>query len=165
MGLYQKFGEFGSAQEINELASNLLKEGDKKSIRTLAKENGLPVEFAELFICGDIEVLCDEQTAAIGKIDAEREDLKPKGIMVDWADYIMTCCLEDIRMAEVVRKKGKSLKGCIGALLKWGFAHQTNVDKEILKASGVKASKVTFGMPGQAEARRIIRDYYMGGGK
>lgn len=165
MGLYQKFGEFGSANEINELARNLRAEGDKKSIKALAEENGLPKEFAELFICGDIEELCDEQTAAIGKIEAEKKDLKPKGIMVDWADYIMTCCLEDIRMAEVVRKKGKSLKGCIGALLKWGFAHQTDVDKKILKASGVKASKVTFGMPGQAEARKIIREYYLGGNK
>lgn len=165
MGLYQKFGEFGSAQEINELASNMLKEGDKKSIRTLAKENGLPEEFAEMFIAKDMTDLCDAQTAAYGKIEVECQDLKPAGIMVDWAEYIKVCCLEEDRMAEAVRKKGKSLKGCIGKLLEWGFKHQKEVDREILKAAGVNASKVTFGMPGEAEARKIIRDYYTGGGK
>lgn len=165
MGLYQKFGEFGSAKEINDLAVNLLKEGDKKSIKALAEENGIPKEFAEMFIQGDIEDLCDAYTAAYGKIDAECKDLKPVGIMVDWAEYIKTCCLEEETMAEAVREKGRSIKGCIGKLLEWSFKNQKEVDKEIIKAAGVNASKVTFGMPGQAEARKIIRDYYLGGRK
>ena len=108
MALYGEFGEFGSADEINELAKNLLTEGDKA------------------------------------------------------VEYIKAVCLEDDRMAKAVRKKGKTLKGCIGKILKWAFKNQQPVDKDIIKAAGVKAGKVTLGMPGQAKARELIRSYYGG---
>lgn len=160
--LYGKFGEFDSADTLNELAGNLLKEGDKDSIKALAKENGIPEEFAKMFISGDIPVLCDVQTAAVGKIDVEAKELKPQDIMVDWVEYIKAVCLEDDRMAKAVRKKGKTLKGCIGKILEWAFKNQQPVDKDIIKAAGVKAEKVTLGMPGQAKARELIRSYYGG---
>lgn len=160
--LYGKFGEFDSADTLNELAGNLLKEGDKDSIKALAKENGIPEEFAKMFISGDIPVLCDVQTAAVGKIDVEAKELKPQDIMVDWVEYIKAVCLEDDRMAKAVRKKGKTLKGCIGKILEWAFKNQQPVDKDIIKAAGVKAKKVTLGMPGQAKARELIRSYYGG---
>ena len=162
MALYEKFGEFDSADTLNELAENLLKEGDKASIKALAKENGIPEEFARMFISGDIPVLCDVQTAAVGKIDVEANELKPQDIMVDWVEYIKAVCLEDDRMAKAVRKKGKTLKGCIGKILEWAFKNQHEVDKDIIKAAGVKAGKVTLGMPGQAKARELIRSYYGG---
>ena len=38
--MFDKFGEFDSAEEINELAVNLRREGNKKSIYEVAKENG-----------------------------------------------------------------------------------------------------------------------------
>lgn len=162
MAIFDKFGEFGSADEINELAKNLLKEGDKASIKALAKENGIPEEFAKMFISGDIPVLCDVQTAAVGKIDVEAKELKPQDIMADWTEYIKAVCMEDEAMAVAVRKKDKSLKGCIGALLKWSFGHQQPVDKDILKEAKVSARKVTLGIPGQATARKLIRGYYGG---
>lgn len=162
MAIFDKFGEFGSADEINELAKNLLTEGDKASIKALAKENGIPEEFAKMFISGDIPVLCDVQTAAVGKIDVEAKELKPQDIMADWTEYIKAVCMEDEAMAVAVRKKDKSLKGCIGALLKWSFGHQQPVDKDILKEAKVSASKVTLGIPGQATARKLIREYYGG---
>ena len=65
-------------------------------------------------------------------------------------------------MAAAVRKKGKSLKGCIAALLKWSFGNQHPVDGKILKAAGVTASRCTLGIPGMATARRIITEYYLG---
>lgn len=162
MALYGKFGEFDSADRLNELAGNLLKEGDKASIKALAKENGIPEEFAKMFISGDIPVLCDVQTAAVGKIDVEAKELKPQDIMADWTEYIKAVCMEDEAMAVAVRKKDKSLKGCIGALLKWSFGHQQPVDKDILKEAKVSAGKVTLGIPGQATARKLIRGYYGG---
>ena len=158
--MFEKFGEFNSADEINELAQNLLKEGDKESIYALAKENGILKDYADMMVDGTFPMLCDATMAANGKIDVEAEDLKPKGIMVDWCDYIRAVCMEDGEMAENVRKKGKSLKGCFGKLLKYAFEHQEEVDKDIIKAAGVKASRVTFGMPGQKEARKLIREYY-----
>jgi hypothetical protein len=160
--MFGKFGEMGSADEINELAGNLLTEGDTVSIKTLAEENGIPVEYAEMYISGDIPVMCDAQTAAAGKIDIEAAELKPQDIMADWVEYIKAVCIEDEDMARKVRAKGKSLKGCIGALLKWSFGHQQPVDKDILKEAKVSASKVTLGIPGQATARKLIREYYGG---
>ena len=162
MALYEKSGEFDSADRLNELAGNLLKEGDKASIKALAKENGIPEEFAKMFISGDIPVLCDVQTAAVGKIDVEAKELKPQDIMADWVEYIKAVCIEDEDMALKVRAKGKSLKGCIGELLKWSFGHQQPIDKDILKEAKVSASKVTLGIPGQATAKKLIRDYYGG---
>lgn len=38
--MFDKFGEMSSYTEINELAANLLQEGDLDSLKELAKENG-----------------------------------------------------------------------------------------------------------------------------
>ncbi len=160
--MFERFGEFGSAGEINETAVNLRKEGDMESIRVLAEENGIDEEIAEVFIDGDLLYLCDEMTAAIGKIDVEAGELKPEEIMLDWTEYIKARCSEDGRMAAAVRNKGKSLKGCIGALLSWSFRHQIPVDGDILKAAKVNAGKVTLGIPGIGTAKKIITDYYLG---
>ena len=156
-----KFGEFETAVEINELAKNLLAEGDLDSIRLLAKENGIPGDYAEYFISGDILGICDVTSTAIGKLDLEADELQAEGIMIDWVDYIKTQCMESNEIARAVKTKKKSLKDCIGKLLKWGFEHQKSVDEEIIKAAGVNAGRVTFGMPGMAEAKKIIRSYYL----
>lgn len=160
--MFERFGEFGSAEEINETAVNLRKEKDMESIRVLAKENGIEEDIVELFIGGDILYLCDDMTAAIGKIDVEAAELKPEEIMLDWTEYIKARCFEDGRMAAAVRYKGKSLKGCIAALLSWSFKHQIPVDRDILKAAKVNAGKVTLGIPGIGTAKKIITEYYLG---
>lgn len=163
--MFERFGEFNSAEEINTLAVNLRKEGDVESIRVLAGENGLPGEIAECFIDGDILYLCDAMTAAIGKIETECAELKPVEIMQDWVEYIKEQCFEDERMAAGVRKKGKSLEGCIGALLKWSFGHQIQVEKKIMQAAGVTAQRCTLGIPGMGTAKKLITEYYLGKGK
>lgn len=161
MALYEKFGEFDSVAEINLLAENLFNEGDMESILTLSRENGIPEEYAQMYIDGETEELTDASTAAIGKIEVEEADLNAKDIIyTDWISYIKAECMGNDRMAKAVRAKEKSLKGCIGAILKWAFAHQQPVDKEILQAAGVKASRVTLGMPDKAVANKLIREYY-----
>ena len=163
--MFDKFGEMNSYKEINELADNLFNEGDQESLKEMAKENGIMQEFVEMYLQGDIPVLCDPLTAALGKIDVEAEELKPKEIMEDWVEYLRGQCMENEILAHQVRKKGKSLKGCIAALLKWSFANQIPVGQDILKEAGVKAGRVTLGIPGMARAKKIITDYYMGGEK
>jgi hypothetical protein len=160
--MYDLFGEFDSAAEINETAVNLRKEGDIDSIRKLAAENGIDEAAAGLFISGDLLYLCDDMSAAIGKIETEAAELKPVEIMNDWMEYIKARCFEDASMAAAVRKKGKSLKGCIAALLTWSFKNQHEVDKDIIKAAGVTAGRCTLGIPGMGTAKRIITDYYLG---
>lgn len=160
--MFDKFGEMNSFGDINELADNLFNEGDTASIKTMAKENGIDKEYVEMYLSGDIPVLCDAMTAALGKIDVEVADLKPKEIMEDWVEYLRGQCMENELLAFNVRKKGKSLKGCIAALLMWSFKNQQPIDKGIIKAAGVSAGKVTLGIPGMARAKQIITEYYMG---
>lgn len=160
--MFDKFGEMNSYKEINELADNLFNEGDQESLKEMAKENGIMQEFVEMYLQGDIPVLCDPLTAALGKIDVEAEELKPKEIMEDWVEYLRGQCMENEILAHQVRKKGKSLKGCIAALLKWSFANQIPVGQDILKEAGVEAGRVTLGIPGMARAKKIITEYYMG---
>ena len=163
--MFDKFGEFNSFGEINELAENLFNEGDIESLKAMAKENGIQNEFVKMYLQGDIPVLCDPLTAAMGKIDVEVAELKPKEIMEDWVEYLRGQCMENEILAFQVRKKGKSMKGCIAALLKWSFSNQQKIDKDILKAAGVSDGRVTLGIPGMARAKKIITDYYMGGEK
>lgn len=160
--MYERFGEFDSAEEINETAVNLRKEGDRESLKILAGENGIDEEIAELFLEGDLLYLCDAMSAAVGKIDVEAREMKAAEIMADWADYIKARCFEDENMARAVRGKNRSLKGCIGELLKWSFKNQIPIDKDILKAAGVSAGRCTLGIPGMGTAKRIITEYYLG---
>lgn len=160
--MFERFGEMESAKEINELAVNLFNEGDVESLRAMAEENGITEDFVEIFCEGEIPELCDPMTAALGKIEIESAELQPKEIMEDWVEYIKSQCMENELMAYSVRKKGKSLKGCIAALLKWSFGNQIPIEKEILKAADVTAGRVTLGIPGMGTAKRIIREYYLG---
>lgn len=163
--MFEKFGELNSFGEINELAENLFNEGDTESLKAMAKENGIQNEFVQMYLQGDIPVLCDPLTAALGKIDVEVAELKPKEIMEDWVEYLRGQCMENEILAYQVRKKGKSLKGCIAALLKWSFSNRQQIDKDIIKAAGASVYNVTLGIPGMARAKKIITDYYMGGEK
>lgn len=160
--MFDRFGEFDSAKGINETAVNLRREGDNDSIYALARENGIDREMVDAFVAGDILYICDAMSAAIGKISVEEQELKPKEIMADWTEYIRSEAFEDESMAIAVRRKGKSLKGCIAEILKWAFAHQTEISPDIVRAAGVKAGKVTLGEPGMATAKQIIRQYYKG---
>lgn len=160
--MFDRFGEMNSADEINELAENLLNEGDMDSLEAMAKENGIPMEYVLAYKEGEIPFICDNMTAALGKIDVEVAELKPKEIMEDWVEYLKAQCMEDEEFARCVRQKGKSLTGMIGALLSWSFKHQQTIDKDIIKAAGVNAGRVTLGIPGMSRAKEIIKKYYEG---
>ena len=67
MSLYEKFGEFDSAEELNMSAAGLLKEGDTESLIVLAKENGIDKEDAKDYIDGCMDVLASPIAAALGK--------------------------------------------------------------------------------------------------
>lgn len=160
--MFEKFGEFDSHEELNRAAAAQLKEGDIEALKVLAAENGIAEEDTEDYINGDVPELCSSLMAAYGKLDVEEADLKPYGIMEDWITYIRIRCSEEEALAAAVRKKGKSLRGCIGALLTWSLENARPVDKEILKQAGI-SYRVTLGIPDMARAKKIITDYYTGG--
>lgn len=160
--MFDKYGEFDSAEELNKAAAGQLAEGDIEALMEMAEENGIDKEDVQDYIDGCVEELANPLMAAYGKLNVEEKELKPYEIMADWLNYIRVRCQEEEAMAAAVRKKGKSLKGCIGALLKWSFKNQHPVDKDIIKAAGVTAGRCTLGIPGMGRAKKIITEYYMG---
>lgn len=161
--MFDRFGEFDSAEEINATAEGLKAEGDMESIYVLAEENGLDREDAEDYIDGAQPELTNALLAAYGKLKIEDKELNLKEIQADWLDYIRIECSENPEMAAAVRRKGASLEECIIEILRWSFAHQVAIKDKWVKAAGIKnASKVTDGTPGRARTKKIIREYYLG---
>jgi len=159
--MFEKFGEFDSAEEINRAAAAQLAEGDTDAVYGIAEENGIDRDDAQDYIDGSCGRLVNPLMAAYGKLDVEAGEMDMKGIMKDWEGYVRVRCSEDGQMAAAVRKKGKRLKGCIAELLKWSFKNQQEIDKEILRAAGV-TEKVTLGIPDMGQAKKIITQYYLG---
>lgn len=155
--MFDKFGKFESYEEINKAAEGLKDEGDRDSLIALAEENGLS-EMVDYYIAGDTPMLCGEFEAAEGRIKVEKEALKAKGLMNDWCDYIIALAADNPEISKSIMKN--DLAGCLGALLKEAFEHQIDVNKEIIENAGIKAGKVTFGVPDMARAREIIKEYY-----
>lgn len=159
--MFDIFGEFDTYEELNMAAEGLKNEGDTDSLYKLAEENGIENGFAEMYLAGAIPTLCDVATAAMGKIDVETAELKPKELLLDWVEYIKTSCLDNEELAKAVRKKGKNLKGCMGVILKWSFENRYKVDKDIIKAAGIKNANVEMGIPGMGTAKKLIKEYYL----
>ena len=160
--MFDKFGEFDSAEEINETAAGLLEEGDLEGLREIAKENGFDEDDVQDYIDGIYPELANTYTAAWNKLEVEMKELKVCEIMEDWVEYIRIKMEEEEEMQRAIRKKGKSLQGCIAALLKWSWEHQNPVNKEVLKEAGVKDPRVTLGIPGMGTAKKVITKYYLG---
>lgn len=157
--MFDKFGNFNSWEELNKAAAGQKEEGDTKALMELAEENGICKEDVADYLDGTITELCTPLTAAIGKIEIETANLKPKGIMKDWIDYVTKLCSDNHEITLAVRKNDKSLKGCIGQLLKWGHDNMQEIDSDIKKAAGFTGN-VKLGIPGVLEARKIIKAYY-----
>lgn len=167
--MYERFGEFDSAEEINRKAAELLAAADTDGVRELARENGLDQEDAEDYITGAEKMLCTELMAAVGKLDLEEKDLGTEGILKDWTDQIRELCVDVEGMAAAVRKKGKNLAGCMAVLIRFSFENKVQISDKIVDITKVthngKEEKMRkplyMGVPSRTEAKRIIQDYYM----
>lgn len=147
--MFEIYGEFDSAEEINMKAESLFNEGDHDGIRALAKENGIPEEFAEAYISGDLPELTDISTAGIGKIDIELPDtVKVYATTAEAvAEYIKSLCDRD-PFAAAVRRKEKSLTACIRQL-------EAKAESQVKKREGTKAVCIP-----PSEGFKMIRNYY-----
>lgn len=110
--MFDKFGEFDSYIEINQKAEDLFNAGNYDDIFILAEENGIPKDYAEMYIDGDIPELCDATTAAIGKLDVEMQqdisgdkniDQQQAKIIMDFLKYFA----QQENMAINIRRSGK----------------------------------------------------------
>ena len=96
--MFDKFGEFDSAEELNRAAAAQKEEGDYEAIYAIAKENGIDREDAQDYIDDLVPELASPEMAAYGKLDVEEADLKPYEIMKDWITYIRNTCDESRAM-------------------------------------------------------------------
>ena len=168
--MFEKFGEFDSAKEINECAAGLKEEGDKESLFVLAEENGIDKGDADDYVKGLMPELVTVLGAALGKIEVESKALKIDGVLKDWAGIVLQQCMNDGRFCIAVRKKDKALKHCMAALIKFSFENKVHVSDEIVDVTKIVQNgkeeqmrkPLYLGVPNNAEAKKIIREYYLG---
>lgn len=126
--MYEKFGEFNSVEELNEAAAGLKAEGDIKSLRELAEENGIDEDDTEDYINGDTETLATLITAAMGKLEKELESMKKdqiEAMCVFYANFAKTIITENEQVAAGVMKKGARIKGIYDAIYEYAKKHKS----------------------------------------
>ena len=155
--MFEQFGEFDSYEELNAAAKGQKERDYRGALNLLAKENGIPEELVELYWEGIVEELTDAETAAVGKLDAEMEDIKKRnrGIAIviyqDIAD-VLKMFTDNQEYAKAIRKKGKSLEGALKKILEAGKK------SERLQSQNVG----NVGYVGTAQTLEILRKYYLG---
>lgn len=168
--MFNKFGEFDSVEELNNAAAAKLAAGDTEAVIALALENGIDKEDAEDYIDGCLPELATPLMAAAGKLALEAKELQIAGILSDWENIILQNCMEDEAFCRLVRKKGKSMKACMAKLIQFAFENKVQISKDIVKVTKVMhngkeepmRSPLYMGVPNNAQAREIIRKYYLG---
>ena len=78
--MFEVFGNFDTAEELNACAKGLLEEGDLEHLKVLAKENGIPEAMLDGYTQGIQGELTDQINAAIGKLEVEKETMKKGGL-------------------------------------------------------------------------------------
>ena len=168
--MFDKFGEFDSAEDMNKTAEDILKNGNKKDLLKLAEENGIDKEDAEDYIDGITSEFATPLMAARGKLEIESKDLDIKGMLTDWRDMILKMCMDDQKMCVAVRRKGKSLKECMAVMLAFSFDNKTQISDKIVNATTITHNgkkvplkgPVYMGIPNRMETREMIKKYYLG---
>lgn len=165
--MFEVFGEFDSAEEINKAAAAQLAQGDTQAVRDIARENGLDSADAEDYIAGDVTELCNPLMAALGKLKIEKTDLEIKGVLEDWYDIVIDVCTNDEKVRAAVRRKDKSLKVFMSLILAKAFDTKELVSSKIVEITKVKNGKeqmrspVYLGIPNRVEIRNICKGYYL----
>ena len=148
--MFEGFGNFDSAEELNACAKGLLEEGDILHLDILASENGLPKAMLQSYLHGTQQELTVPLNAAIGKLEIERRDLKKDGMPAnEIVSYLQMQCFENMQLARGIRRRSKSLEKCM---------------KQI-KKSAEERVKVRRGMQIVAlpdlEVFKMAEDYYL----
>lgn len=136
--MFDKFGEFDSAEELNKAAAAQKAEGDLEALLLLAQENGIEKDDAEDYYNGYMDQLCNPMMAAIGKINVERHALDLPTCMEGWIYMLNEMLAADLRAEELalgIRKKNKKLTDLFGQLLEASSKNRKKVPDAIVKAA------------------------------
>lgn len=164
--MFDKFGEFDSAEELNRAAAAQKAEGDIEALFALAQENGIDREDAEDYMDGCVDELANDFMAAAGKLKVEKKEYKLGGALLDWADELLAMCSESPGMCAAVRKKSKSLAEYIALLAETGYKNRTIVDKRIVNRTKevkriVGIHDFAIGIPDRKTRKKLARKYYL----
>lgn len=186
--LFPKFGEFGSAEEINRAAKAQKDEGDFEALKELAKENGIDEMDAEDYMADISTELCTDFSAAMGKIQREVKYLKPSMTLEAWNTFIFEMMTgemvgvkakvgeeaeltatedsESLKLCRAIRSKGKNLSGFYARVIVECSKNRVNVPREIVQ----EAKKIEESIPDtlpmgditRPRLKELIKEYYLG---
>lgn len=157
--MFDIFGNFNSAEELNATAEGLKAEGDIESILKLAKENGIDEADAQDYADGYIPELCTPLMAAIGKLSIERKAIDLPTFMDGWVSLINDMLADNTELTAAVRKKGKKLTGLLGKLMGISSKNRKKVPAEIVKAAGMSGN-VFVGDVDVITFKQTVIDFY-----
>lgn len=166
--MFEIYGEFDSAEELNNAAEKLKKDMNAEELKELCKENGIDIEDAEDYLDGTTGELATPLMAAVGKLKIESRDLELKGVLLEWKDELIVIAAEREEFARAIRRKGKELAGYIALLAENGYENRAVVDKRIVDKAGkiksiVGAHEFSIGIPDKRTRRKLAEKYYMEG--
>lgn len=171
--LYEKFGEFDSAEEINRAALAQISQGDYEAVKTIAKENGIDEGEAQDFLEGIYPELCGPFSAAVGKLHVEAEALGLPMTMQLWVEHIILMMEKDLDLEDGldevlmkgIRRKGKNMAELFGKLIVETSRTRKNTPAEIVTAARKIDSSIPSTLPiGDISKKRfeeIVREYYI----
>lgn len=164
--MFERFGEYDSVEDLNRAAEELKKEMKSEELKALCLENGIDTEDAEDYLDGATTELVTPLMAAVGKLKIESDELKLKGVLLDWKDELIVLASEREEFARAIRHRGKDLAGYIALLAENGYENRAVVDQRIVdKAEKIKgivgAHEFSIGVPDKRTRRQIAEKYYL----
>lgn len=106
--MFDKFGEFGSSEELNRAAEGLREEGDWDSLQALAEENGIDIEDASDYATLETDVFSTPYTAAMGRLAVYEKASKNPATANAVIYTMIRSMLEDSHLQAQVMAKGKN---------------------------------------------------------
>lgn len=143
---FEKYGEVGSAMELNLAIEGFLEENDTTSMKEFAAENGFTEKDVDRWVKKREQdpdaKFCNDLTAALAKLSMEG---KADDELDKIADFMGEKCEENRDLARAVRKKGKRLKAAYKKMYDFARDHKTGSSYMMTDDEGYV----------------IMRDYYL----
>ena len=163
--LFTKFGELGSADEINRAAAAQKAEGDMEALKALAAENGIDEMDAEDYFNGDIPELCTDLSAALGKLEIEKADIGIEDMTYgSWTAAIQVMLSDNVELRKAYRKKGKRLAVVLGKATAECSKKRVNAPDKIVKEAKKIDNSIPSPLPMGAisigDFKKLVGDYY-----